>query len=339
MVRTRREPLAIRKPQAGIRPQSCSIDDFRTIVEVSTDAADYPWADAVVEGVLIYGLADQRRTGAIRASGWRSRPNWLAPSWTGPASWSSSRPSTASVVDPATDAFQALIDAQRAAGVESGDHFAKPGANDRIWSALDKLAPHDPEVFVDYYANDVLRWSAPPGSVRSTRSPPRSTWSTRAVRPRSPTATTTSASCPADQAGRFPAHAHRLTAALTLQGAVAHCDMPVETGPTLYLPHSQKYGPGYLAFHDSEFTAYFDAHYVQLPLEKGDAAFFNPALFHGAGHQPLGRRPPDGQPAAGLLGLRPSHGDRRPDGGCAERSIQCSPPARHPEPASSSCAM
>ncbi len=59
--------------------------------------------------------------------------------------------------------------------------------------------------------------------------------------------------------------------------------MPAETGPTLYLPHSQKYGPGYLAFHDPDFTAYFDAHYVQLPLTKGDAAFFNPALFHGAG--------------------------------------------------------
>jgi ectoine hydroxylase-related dioxygenase (phytanoyl-CoA dioxygenase family) len=59
--------------------------------------------------------------------------------------------------------------------------------------------------------------------------------------------------------------------------------MPVETGPTLYLPHSQKYGPGYLAFHQPEFTAYFQENYVQLPLKKGDAAFFNPALFHGAG--------------------------------------------------------
>jgi ectoine hydroxylase-related dioxygenase (phytanoyl-CoA dioxygenase family) len=51
----------------------------------------------------------------------------------------------------------------------------------------------------------------------------------------------------------------------------------------MYLPHSQKYGPGYLAFHQPEFTDYFDSHYVQLPLAKGDAAFFNPALLHGAG--------------------------------------------------------
>ena len=59
--------------------------------------------------------------------------------------------------------------------------------------------------------------------------------------------------------------------------------MPVLTGPTMYLPHSQKYEAGYLAFHNPEFTAYFDDHFVQLPLAKGDAAFFNPALFHGAG--------------------------------------------------------
>jgi ectoine hydroxylase-related dioxygenase (phytanoyl-CoA dioxygenase family) len=86
-----------------------------------------------------------------------------------------------------------------------------------------------------------------------------------------------------EQALRYPAHAHRLSPALTLQGAVAHIDMPVETGPTLYLPHSQKYAPGYLAFHVPSFTAYFNEHFVQWPLAKGDAAFFNPALFHGAG--------------------------------------------------------
>jgi ectoine hydroxylase-related dioxygenase (phytanoyl-CoA dioxygenase family) len=59
--------------------------------------------------------------------------------------------------------------------------------------------------------------------------------------------------------------------------------MPAETGPTMYLPHSQKYLPGYLAFHRPEFGGYFEANHVQLPLTKGDAAFFNPALFHAAG--------------------------------------------------------
>jgi ectoine hydroxylase-related dioxygenase (phytanoyl-CoA dioxygenase family) len=32
-----------------------------------------------------------------------------------------------------------------------------------------------------------------------------------------------------------------------------------------------------------DFRAHFDAHHVQLPLEKGDMLFFSPALFHAAG--------------------------------------------------------
>jgi ectoine hydroxylase-related dioxygenase (phytanoyl-CoA dioxygenase family) len=59
--------------------------------------------------------------------------------------------------------------------------------------------------------------------------------------------------------------------------------MPVETGPTLYLPHSQKYSHGYLAYWLPEFQEYFVDHHVQLPLRTGDAVFFNPALFHAAG--------------------------------------------------------
>ncbi len=59
--------------------------------------------------------------------------------------------------------------------------------------------------------------------------------------------------------------------------------MPLETGPTLYLPFSQSYLPGYMATARAEFREYFDKHHVQLPLAKGDAVFFNPALFHAAG--------------------------------------------------------
>ena len=81
----------------------------------------------------------------------------------------------------------------------------------------------------------------------------------------------------------YPAHVHALSQVLTLQGAVAHVDMPVESGPTLYLPHSQKYAHGYVAYQQPEFQEYFLAHHVQLPLSAGDAVFFNPALFHAAG--------------------------------------------------------
>jgi ectoine hydroxylase-related dioxygenase (phytanoyl-CoA dioxygenase family) len=85
-------------------------------------------------------------------------------------------------------------------------------------------------------------------------------------------------------AERFPAHVHQLSPFLTLQGAVAHVDMPLESGPTLYLPHSQKYEGGYLVAGIPEFQEYFNERHVQLPLSKGDGIFFNPALLHAAGH-------------------------------------------------------
>jgi ectoine hydroxylase-related dioxygenase (phytanoyl-CoA dioxygenase family) len=138
-------------------------------------------------------------------------------------------------------------------------------------------------VFADYYANDVVAlvseaWLGPGYQVTSQ---------VNVVNPGGQAQTAHRdyhlGFMDAAAAARFPAQVHRLSPALTLQGAVAHCDMPVETGPTLYLPYSHQYEPGYLAFHRPEFTGFFLANHIQLPLAKGDAAFFNPALFHGAG--------------------------------------------------------
>jgi ectoine hydroxylase-related dioxygenase (phytanoyl-CoA dioxygenase family) len=252
-------------------PASCSVEEFARLVETSTDAADYPWADDVIQNVLMYGRRIQ--PALVNREARRTIQAELAQALlTGPGIVVFQRAFDPSVVDRGTEAFDALIAAQKESGGQSGDHFAKPGANDRVWGALDKLAVYDPAVFADYYANDVL-------ALISTQINVVNPGGQAQVAHRDYHLGFMSA----EQSARFPAHVHQLTAALTLQGAVAHCDMPVETGPTLYLPHSQKYGPGYLAFHQPDFTSYFESHYVQLPLAKGDAAFFNPALFHGAG--------------------------------------------------------
>ena len=85
------------------------------------------------------------------------------------------------------------------------------------------------------------------------------------------------------QAENFPKHAHLLSMSLTLQGAIAHCDMPIESGPTKLLPNSQRYNAGYIATLLPSFRQIFEENYIQIPLEKGDMLFFNPALFHAAG--------------------------------------------------------
>ena len=53
--------------------------------------------------------------------------------------------------------------------------------------------------------------------------------------------------------------------------------------PTFFVPHSQKYLPGYLAASLPEIADDARERSVQLPLAAGDLVFFNPAVFHGAG--------------------------------------------------------
>ncbi len=260
----------------------CSLSDFREVVEASTRLEDYPHARAVVDNVLIYGAglaADSVEQGRRRAV----QAEVAAALVEGPGIVVVEQAFDAAVVDAATVAFDRLIAEQKAAGTSIGDHFAKPGANDRVWCALDKLALVDAESFVSYYANSVLAlvseaWLGPDYQVTSQ---------VNVVNPGGQAQVAHRdyhlGFMGRDQAVAYPAHVHALSPALTLQGAVAHVDMPVETGPTLYLPHSQKYGPGYLAYHDATFADYFEHHHTQLPLAKGDAVFFNPALFHGAG--------------------------------------------------------
>ena len=187
-------------------------------------------------------------------------------------------------LDAASALFRTLIDEQRAAGTAAADHFAAAGANDRIWNALQKHGLRDPEGFARYYGNPLLAavcesWLGPGWQM---------TAQVNVVNPggaaQSPHRDYHLGFMTAREAEAFPAHVHALSPLLTLQGAVAHVDMPVETGPTLYLPGSQRYAPGYLAYGRPEFRAYFEAHHVQLPLARGDAVFFNPALFHAAGH-------------------------------------------------------
>ncbi|RYH02103.1 phytanoyl-CoA dioxygenase [Salipiger sp. IMCC34102] len=188
-----------------------------------------------------------------------------------------------SPVDRATDVFRQIIAEERAAGAGKGDHFAAAGANDRIWNALQKHCLRDPEGFAAYYANPAIAaasraWLGPhyqmTAQVNQVRPGGKAQRAHRDYHLGFQTA---------EVAASYPVHVHDLTAALTLQGAVAHCDMPIESGPTKLLPFSQRYAPGYIAFHQTGHGAFFEAHYIQLPLRKGDAIFFNPALFHAAG--------------------------------------------------------
>lgn len=265
-------------PQAWIDDAACDLAAFRAQVQCETVLGDYPHATDVRHDVLVYSA--ETLTTAHRQSVQTELIRALAD---GPGVIVVEGAVDQDVVGAATAAFTAIIDEQRAAGGAAGDHFGAAGANDRIWNAAQKLAVHSPRVFAEYYAADALAvvcqaWLGPryqmtsqvnvvnPGGAAQV---PHRDYHLGFVDP--------------DHLRAYPAHVHRLSPTLTLQGAVAHGDMPLESGPTMLLPHSQRFTAGYVAFHRQEFIDYFARHHVQLPLRSGDAVFFNPALFHGAG--------------------------------------------------------
>jgi hypothetical protein len=211
-------PTTASARRVWLTQNDCRLEGFPAVVEQETDAADYPCADRVEGGVLIHG--DRRREGIATAEGCRDvQAELVRALLDGPgiAVFDGAFPDT-TVIDRASDAFFAVIEEQKAAGVAEGDHFAKPGANDRVWGTLDKLAVRKPRVFADYYANDVIAlvstaWLGPDSQVTSQ---------VNVVNPGGQAQVAHRdyhlSFMSSEQAERFPAHVHRLSPALTLQG-------------------------------------------------------------------------------------------------------------------------
>ncbi|MBY2986327.1 phytanoyl-CoA dioxygenase family protein [Rhizobium leguminosarum] len=274
----------LRADRVWLSEEACDLDDFRSLAEKATVLADYPSASAVEKNVLIY---DSRKVMAAAATpeGRRAVLAEICEAFgegPGVVVFKCAYEDTG-IIDRASTIFDAIIEEQHRTSTSGGDHFAKPGANDRIWNSLEKHCLVDPANFAEYYGNAIIALASeawlgpsyqmtaqvnrvnPGGSAQSAHRDYHLGFQSSKV------------------IEQFPAHVHRLSPVLTLQGAVAHCDMPLESGPTLFLPHSQTYVPGYLALKRQEFRDYFETNHVQLPLEKGDLVFFNPALFHAAG--------------------------------------------------------
>jgi ectoine hydroxylase-related dioxygenase (phytanoyl-CoA dioxygenase family) len=277
--------VAQRSRRVWLTPEACKLDEFLRVVDRRTNPADYPLASAIRSDVPIYdgeairaaaGDADQAK--ALMAE-------WAEAMLSGPGIIVFEKAfADLAVVDAATRIFQEIIEEQHINRSGGGDHFAKPGANDRVWNALEKLCLAAPDVFARYYANEAIAmvaqaWLGTGYQITSQLNVVNPGGEAQSVHRDYHMGFQSAAEIEA-----FPAHAHQLSPVMTLQGAVAHCEMPVESGPTLYLPFSQNFLPGYFAWRRPEFIAHFERHHVQLPLAKGDAAFFNPALFHAAGH-------------------------------------------------------
>ena len=252
--------------------------DLHALIGRETESTDVPRAVEIVANVPVYEAArieaDEPR--AVMAE-------WARVLLDGPGVLAvRGAVRDRALLDDVTGVLLGLLGAESEAH-SGADHFGGHGANGRVWNAHEKLAVAAPDLFCRYNSCPTVdlaatAWLGPAYHI---------TTQVNLVRPGGRAQTGHRdyhmGFMPAARAALWPSHAHPTSAMLTLQGAIAHTAMPVESGPTKLLPHSQLWREGYLAIQRDEVREAFEASYVQVPLEAGDALFFSPALFHAAG--------------------------------------------------------
>ena len=263
---------------------ACDLSAFTTLIDQTVTPSSVPNADDIQNNVPLYDMSKLRPSLEDKEQRRTIMAEWarVLQASAGVLVLRGAYADTA-VLDEATAIFEQVIAAEKLASGGGGDHFAASGSNDRIWNSLQKLCDEDPEVFLRYFANTSIAaaceaWLGPNYQMTAQINLVHPGGAAQQAHRDYHLGFQT-----ADVSSEYPAHVHDLSPALTLQGAVAHCDMPVESGPTKLLPFSQLYRAGYAAWRREDFRALFEKRCIQLPLAKGDALFFNPALFHAAG--------------------------------------------------------
>lgn len=261
-----------------------SLQELANICSQRATREQYPLASSIEKNVPVYNLAPFTSVQASHRTALQDE--WYHILHSGPGVFVTKclyQHQQIAIIDRSTDAFYSIIEEERKNSSSRGDHFAAAGKNDRIWNSFSKHALRDPSSFVAYYSNPYIAliasaWLGPGYRV---------TAQANNVRPGSAAQVShrdyhlgfqTAETC-----ARLPSAIHIASQFLTLQGAVAHVDVPLKSGPTRLLPFSQTFEPGYMTYRRPEFIEFFQEKFVALPMQKGDGIFFNPALFHAAG--------------------------------------------------------
>ncbi|RFU24678.1 hypothetical protein B7463_g11662, partial [Scytalidium lignicola] len=263
-------------------PFALQVDEFKQKCSRTTDKNTYPLASCIEKNIPIYDVSKLEPLDPAKSS--QLQNEWHHILYSGPGVLVlKNMYGSAQLLSTANAVFQKIIEQERQSATAKGDHFAASGNNDRIWNSFSKHGLEDAASFVEYYSNPWLAlvseaWLGPAYRV---------TAQVNIVKPGGAAQNShrdyhLGFQNP-ERCAAYPRSLQIATQFLTLQGAVAHSDMPLETGPTRFLPFSQTYDAGFLAWRDEGFRAYFLENYVSLPIAMGDGVFFNPALFHAAG--------------------------------------------------------
>lgn len=262
-------------------PRDVQLQSFAELCGQCTEPADFPHSVDVVENSVVYSGESLRKVRPDGAESIAIKSELAYCLKDGPGVFVvRGAYEDLSVIDRSTQVYREIVSREQASGPVRGDHF---GNNERIWNSLQKACVADPDLFIDYYGNPILRlvseaWLGPNYRITAQINNVKSGGEAQSAHRDYHLGFQTQSAV-----SRYPAHSQIMSQYLTLQGAIAHCDMSIEKGPTLLLPYSQQFGPGFWAYHEAEFANFFARNCVQVPLLKGDLLFFNPALFHAGG--------------------------------------------------------
>lgn len=259
-----------------------NIEEFASLCEQTTTKRDFQAADHISQNVPIYNGTKLLAAIQNEVTEDSILEEWQHCLHKGPGVFAITEAyPNDSAIEEMTGVFHRIIQHEKEGGLSKGDHF---GNNERIWNSIQKTSISAPHLFADYYGNPLMALAC-----RSWLGPYyQMTAQVNIVKPgsqaQSPHRDYHLGFQSKETIRSFPIHAQIMSQCLTLQGAIVHTDMPVESGPTQLLPFSHQFDQGYLRFRSPEWVDFFQKHYIQLALKKGDMIFFNPALFHAAGN-------------------------------------------------------
>jgi ectoine hydroxylase-related dioxygenase (phytanoyl-CoA dioxygenase family) len=258
-----------------------SLEALKSLCQQTASPHDYPRAKSIELNIPVYDLSSASASDPESVAGLQDE--WFHALSFGPGVvvLKNFFPDH-DTINRSNAVFDRVIESE--AQLAKGNHFATAGFNSRVWNSFQKHAEADPPSFVKYYANPWLAhvseaWLGPSYQVTAQLNILRPGGKPQSAHRDYHLGFQTAEAC-----ARFPRTIQLSSQYLTLQGGIAHSDVPLNSGPTRLLPFSQLLPEGYMAWRLPEFAEFFNEHWVSLlPMEIVDAVFFNPALFHATG--------------------------------------------------------
>ena len=218
-----------------IRDSDMSLQDFKKICDRQTDIKNYPLAASVDKNIVIY-------KGDFLNQKFSFKDEIIEILLNGPGIFVVRNfYQDVSIVDNMSKVFdQILKNESNGKGDHFGDSTVK-NANSRIWDSFTKAAVVSPSTFTAYFSNPLLKiisesWLGPGFQMTSQ---------VNIVHPKGKSQISHRDYHLGFQnlevLYEMPLHVHDLSSKLTLQGAIAHTDIPIESGSTKLLPFSQHF--------------------------------------------------------------------------------------------------